>query len=111
MKPPDRAGGAHSVGFDQATGRIYFTGTTGTVAGSRKKTRIITELLGKVAAEGSPRIFVKVGLLGFRFVFDLLRLSAVAQYPDRADKRHYRGGEQPEFQQHIMEFFGVRRSR
>jgi DNA-binding beta-propeller fold protein YncE len=44
----DSIGGADNVDFDQATGRIYFTGTTGTVAVFQEKDPDHYELLGKV---------------------------------------------------------------
>jgi hypothetical protein len=44
----DSVGGADNVDFDQATGRIYFTGTTGTVAVFQEKDPDHYELLGKV---------------------------------------------------------------
>jgi DNA-binding beta-propeller fold protein YncE len=44
----DSVGGADNVAFDQATGRVYFTGTTGTVAVFQEKDPDHYELLGKV---------------------------------------------------------------
>jgi hypothetical protein len=44
----DSVGGADVVQFDDATGRIYFTGTTGTVAVFKELDPNHYELLGKV---------------------------------------------------------------
>lgn len=44
----DSVGGADNVDFDQATGRVYFTGTTGTVAVFQQKDPDHYALLGKI---------------------------------------------------------------
>jgi hypothetical protein len=44
----DSVGGADNVDFDQATGRIYFTGTTGTIAVFQEKDADHYESLGRV---------------------------------------------------------------
>ena len=44
----DSIGGADNVDFDQASGRVYFTGTTGTVAIFQEKDPDHFQLLGKV---------------------------------------------------------------
>ena len=45
----DSVGGADNVDFDPATGRVYFTGTTGTVAVFKETDPNRVELLGKVS--------------------------------------------------------------
>jgi hypothetical protein len=44
----DSVGGADNVDFDQATGRVYFTGTTGTVAVFQETDPDHFQFLGKV---------------------------------------------------------------
>jgi hypothetical protein len=44
----DSVGGADNLDFDSETGRIYFTGTTGTVAVFKEESPDHIELLGKV---------------------------------------------------------------
>jgi hypothetical protein len=48
-----KKGGADDFQYDAATGRIYFVGTTGTVAVFKRSTRIISSFSERCGPDGS----------------------------------------------------------